>query len=136
MWCSSSSSLGSGNIFFKCSFFFLQWRRGLNIFVMVNYYYLFFKCSVWQGLNSFNQENSLSVHCIKWTHALLSKNCIFSFLICSFKISDLKNSFIRITWESKYKKTHICFTKIANLQLFEKTTTQKTCQLNNLRTIH
>ena len=69
--------------------------------------------------------------------ALLSKNCNFSFLICSFKKSDFKNSFIRITWESKYlhiitswdnysylhnkiKKKHICFTKIANLQLFEK----------------
>ena len=118
-------------------FFFGQWQFIFQMFIFLfaveeGFEYFcngksllsFFKCFVWQGLNSFNQENSLSVHCIKWMHALLSKNCIFSFLICSFKKSDLKNSFIRITWESKYKKTHICFTKIANLQLFEKTTTQ------------
>ena len=73
--------------------------------------------------------------------ALLSKNCNFSFLICSFKKVILKivsselleNQNIYISshpettihiyiTKEKRKKKHICFTKIANLQLFEKKT--------------
>ena len=67
---------------------------------------------------SFNQENSLSVYCIECP---FEQKLYFFLLNLFFQKSDFKNSFIQITWESKFKKKkNICFTKIANLQLFEK----------------